>query len=367
MKRTAANTNATPQDVQTILNDVRWNAVLHRDRKADGTFVYSVRSTGVFCRPGCSSRTPRPENVRFHANSDEAIRAGFRPCQRCKPTQNSAPSTEAIATVCRSIETAIAAGDSIPQLDTLAQQAGLSKFHLHRMFRASTGLTPKQYANACRAKQLQKSLKGSATVTDIIYETGFNSSSRFYHATANTLGMTPTQFRKGAQNTLITYAIGPSSLGMVLVARSSRGVCAILMGDNEEALRNDLHERFPHAELTPADANFADTLETIVALTEQPRSTHLNLPLDIRGTAFQQRVWQALQQIPAGQTASYTDIAQRIGNPRSVRAVAQACASNALAVAIPCHRVVRSDGNLSGYRWGVERKKELLRREQLSN
>lgn len=366
MKRTAPKTINATNEAHATQSDARWQAVLHRDRSADGTFVYSVRSTGVFCRPGCSSRTPRPENVRFYANPDDAIRAGFRPCQRCKPDQRTAPADATIATICRAIETAVTAGDPIPQLDTLAQQAGLSKFHLHRIFRASAGLTPKQYANACRANQLQKNLKGSATVTDTIYETGFNSSSSFYNAAASTLGMTPTEFRKGAQNTAITYAIGPSSLGMVLVARSQRGICAILMGDSEEALRNDLHERFPNAELTPADANFANTLEAIVNLTEQPRSTHLNLPLDIRGTAFQQRVWQALQQIPAGQTARYADIAQRIGNPRSVRAVAQACANNALAVAIPCHRVVRSDGNLSGYRWGVERKKELLRREQLS-
>ena len=363
MKRIATNTN----DAQATQNDTRWQAVLHRDRNADGTFVYSVRSTGVFCRPGCSSRTPRPENVRFHATPDEAIRAGFRPCQRCKPEQRSDPSAASVSTVCRAIEEAIATGDPIPQLDMLAQQVGLSKFHLHRMFRASTGLTPKQYANACRSKQLQTNLKASETVTDSIYETGFNSSSRFYHAAANTLGMTPTQFRNGAQNTTITYAIGSSTLGMVLVARSERGICAILMGDSEETLRHDLQQRFPQATLTPADTDFAETLKTIVTLTEQPHSTHLNLPLDIRGTAFQQRVWQALQQIPAGQTASYADIAQRIGNPRSVRAVAQACANNALAVAIPCHRVVRSDGNLSGYRWGVERKKELLRREQLSH
>ncbi len=367
MKRNAANTNAAPQDTQSILNDARWNAILHRDRQADGQFVYSVRSTGIFCRPGCSSRTPRPENVRFHANPDEAIRAGFRPCQRCKPEQSSAPSAEVVSSVCRAIESAVTAGDPAPQLETLADKAGLSRFHLHRLFRAATGLTPRQYANACRAKQMLKQVKESATVTESIYETGFNSSSRFYHAAANTLGMTPSEFRKGAQNTAITYAIGPSSLGMLLVARSTRGICAILMGDSEETLRNNLQQRFPQATLVPADADFAETLEKIVTLTEQPRSTHINLPLDIRGTAFQQRVWQALQEIPAGETASYADIAQRIGNPRSVRAVAQACASNALAVAIPCHRVVKSDGALSGYRWGVERKKELLRREQVSH
>lgn len=363
MKRKPANTKASPES-QSILNDMRWDAVVRRDRQADGTFVYSVRSTGVFCRPGCSSRTPRPENVRFHANAQDAIRAGFRPCQRCKPDLKTTPSTEAIATVCRSIEQAVAAGDPAPPLETLAQQAGLSQFHLHRQFRAAIGLTPRQYANAMRSKQMLKHLKGSATVTESIYETGFSSSSRFYHAAANTLGMTPTQFRKGGQNTDITYAIGPSTLGLILVARSPRGICAILMGNDEETLLDDLQQRFPQASLAPGDTDFSETLEKIVALTEQPRSNRIDLPLDIRGTAFQQRVWQALQAIPAGETASYAEIAQRIGNPRSVRAVAQACASNALAVAIPCHRVLRSDGALSGYRWGVERKKELLRREQ---
>jgi len=364
MKRKAANTKAAPPEAQSILSDTRWDVIVRRDRNADGTFVYSVRSTGVFCRPGCSSRTPRPENVCFYANAQDAIRAGFRPCQRCRPDQNANPSAEAIATVCRAIENAVATGDSVPQLETLAQQVGLSQFHLHRQFRAATGLTPRQYANALRSKQMLKHLKGSATVTESIYETGFSSSSRFYHAAGNTLGMTPTQFRKGGQNTDIAYAIGSSTLGMILVARSPRGICAILMGDTEETLVDDLQQRFPQASLVPADADFAETLEKIVALTEQPRSNRIDLPLDIRGTAFQQRVWQALQAIPAGETASYAEIAQRIGNPRSVRAVAQACASNALAVAIPCHRVLRSDGALSGYRWGVERKKELLKREK---
>ncbi|MEG9432948.1 bifunctional DNA-binding transcriptional regulator/O6-methylguanine-DNA methyltransferase Ada [Terriglobus sp. ADX1] len=364
MKQKAANTKASSPEAQTVLSDTRWDAVVRRDRNADGAFVYSVRSTGIFCRPGCSSRTPRPENVRFYANAQDAIRAGFRPCQRCKPDQNANPSAEVIASACRAIENAVATGDSVPQLETLAQQAGLSQFHLHRQFRAATGLTPRQYANALRSKQMLKHLKGSATVTESIYETGFSSSSRFYHAAANTLGMTPTQFRKGGQNTDITYAIGSSTLGMILVARSPRGICAILMGDDEKTLVDDLQQRFPQASLVQGDTDFSETLEKIVALTEQPRSHRIDLPLDIRGTAFQQRVWQALQAIPAGETASYAEIAQRIGNPRSVRAVAQACASNALAVAIPCHRVLRSDGALSGYRWGVDRKKELLRREQ---
>jgi AraC family transcriptional regulator of adaptative response/methylated-DNA-[protein]-cysteine methyltransferase len=366
MKRKAANTKASPES-QSILNDVRWDAVVRRDRQADGTFVYSVRSTGVFCRPGCSSRTPRPENVGFHANAQDAIRAGFRPCQRCRPEQSSNPYAESVAAVCRAIESAIAAGDPVPHLETLAAQVGLSQFHLHRQFRAATGLTPRQYANACRSKQMLKHLKGGSTVTESIYETGFSSSSRFYHAAANTLGMTPTEFRKGGQNTAITYAIGSSSMGMILVARSTRGICAILMGDTEETLLVDLQQRFPQALLVPGDADFSETLEKVVAWTEQPRNSHIDLPLDIRGTAFQQRVWQALQAIPVGETASYAEIAQRIGNPGSVRAVAQACASNALAMAIPCHRVLRSDGALSGYRWGVERKKELLRREQTSN
>ncbi len=344
--------------------DPRWAAVAARSAAADGSFWYSVQTTGVYCRPSCAARAPRPENVRFHDSCADAEAAGFRPCQRCKPRQPTALSHHAalVTEACRIIEGA--AGGEAPTLDALAAQMGLSPSHLHRIFKQSTGLTPKAYAAAQRAQRLRNALDNAptASVTDAIYSAGYQSSSRFYEQSAQVLGMTPSRYRAGGAAQDIRFAIGQCSLGAILVAQSDRGICAILLGDDADALVRDLQDRFAQAQLIGGDTAFEALVAQVVAFVEAP-GLGLNLPLDVRGTAFQQRVWQALQAIPAGQTASYAEVAQRIGAPTAVRAVAQACAANALAVAIPCHRVVKSDGALSGYRWGVERKRALLTRE----
>lgn len=264
-----------------------------------------------------------------------------------------------VARACRRIE----AAEQPPSLDDLAAQAGLSPFHFHRVFKAATGLTPKAYAQAQRAAAVRAGLaRGDSSVTEAIFDAGFNANSRFYENADAMLGMKPAQYRAGGLDARIEFAIGQCSLGAILVARSGRGVCAISLGDDPEALLRELQDRFPRAELVGGDADFERLVARVVGFIEQP-NIGIDLPLDVRGTAFQQRVWDALRKIPVGKTASYAEIAQRIGAPKSVRAVAQACASNTLAVAIPCHRVVRSDGALSGYRWGVERKRELLERE----
>ncbi|MGQ0812608.1 MAG: bifunctional DNA-binding transcriptional regulator/O6-methylguanine-DNA methyltransferase Ada [Nitrospiraceae bacterium] len=338
----------------------RWAAVMARDQKTDGTFYYSVRTTGVYCRPSCAARLPKPEHVRFHATCTDAERAGFRPCKRCKPDQPSLVERHAriVADTCRMIEQA----EDVPSLDELANRARMSPYHFHRIFKVVTGLTPKGYAAAYRAKRVRHELNRSRTVTEAIFEAGFNSSGRFYETSNKVLGMTPSTYRAGGVKTDIRFAVGECSLGSILVAASPRGVCAILLGDNPEALAHDLQDRFPRANLMGGEPAFERLVSRVVGFVEQP-ALGLDLPLDVRGTAFQRRVWQALQKIPAGSTASYTDIAHRIGSPKSVRAVAQACGNNVLAVAIPCHRVVRTDGDLSGYRWGVDRKRALLERE----
>lgn len=346
----AANTIADP----------RWAAVVAHDAVADGQFFYSVSTTGVYCRPSCGARTPRPEHVRFFPTTAAAEHAGFRPCKRCKPDQ--APLAEVhaalIAGLCRHIEHA----EPAPGLEQLARMAQMSASHLHRVFKAVTGLTPKAYATAHRARKMRGELEHSGTVTEAIYQAGYGSSSRFYEESNGRLGMTPKNYRTGGANTVIRFAVGECSLGSILVAASARGVCAILMGDDPDALARDLQDRFPKADLIGGNTEFEEWVATVVGFVESPK-LGLELPLDVRGTAFQQRVWKALTEIPPGTTASYTEIARRIGSPTSVRAVARACAANALAVAIPCHRVVRTDGALSGYRWGVERKRALLERE----
>ena len=344
--------------------DPRWAAVATRSAAADGSFWYSVQSTGVYCRPNCAARSPRPENVRFHASCDEAEAAGFRPCQRCKPRQTTALAHHAalVTETCRLIES-MQDGVALT-LDALAARVGMSASHLHRIFKQATGLTPKAYAAAHRAQRLRSALEGqpTASVTEAIYGAGYQSSSRFYEQSAQVLGMTPSHYRAGGAAQDIRFAIGQCSLGAILVAQSDRGICAILLGDDPEALLRELQDRFAQARLIGGDPAFEALVAQVVAFVEAP-GLGLNLPLDVRGTAFQQRVWRVLQAIPAGQTASYAEVAQRIGSPKAVRAVAQACAANGLAVAIPCHRVVKSDGALSGYRWGVERKRALLARE----
>jgi AraC family transcriptional regulator of adaptative response/methylated-DNA-[protein]-cysteine methyltransferase len=341
-------------------DETKWAAVVHRDTRADGVFYYSVRTTGVYCRPSCASRLARRENVRFHATTGAAEEAGFRPCKRCRPNEEplAVRQAQAIARACRLIEES----EETPDLGAVAAAVSMSRFHFQRVFRNITGLTPKAYALAHRASRVREQLKRSPTVTDAIYEAGFNSSGRFYASTDRMLGMKPTDFREGGANTVIRFALGETSLGSVLVAASDKGVCAILFGDDPKALAEDLQGRFPKARLVGGDHRFEKWVARVVGFVEAPR-LGLDLPLDIRGTVFQQRVWRALQEIPIGSTASYAEVAKKVGAPGSARAVAQACAANRLAVAIPCHRVVRNDGGLSGYRWGVERKRALLARE----
>ena len=339
----------------------RLDAVRRRDPASDGAFVFSVRTTGVYCRPTCPARPALASNIAFHAGPAEAEAAGFRACRRCRP-EGASPAAEARATVaaaCRRIERA----ESPPSLATLATAAGLSAFHFHRLFKATTGVTPRAYAAACRAERLRQGLAHGGGVTAAGYEAGFNASSRLYAATPGRLGMTPGRFRAGGAGERVTAAVAPCSLGRVLVAGTARGLCAILLGDDDDTLLGDLRGRFPRAEIVEGDPGFASTVAAAVALVEAPARPSPDLPLDIRGTAFQQRVWAALRAIPPGTTASYTDVAARLGQPAAVRAVAGACAANPLAVAIPCHRVVGRNGNLSGYRWGLERKRALLRQE----
>ncbi|CAJ0711866.1 Bifunctional transcriptional activator/DNA repair enzyme Ada [Ralstonia edaphis] len=357
-------TSARPvPDTTLVEHDPRWARVLARDASADGQFVYAVKTTGVYCQPSSASRLPRPENVEFFDTPADAEAAGYRPSRRAGPDQTTVRAQQAalVAQACRHIE----AADTPPTLDALAQEAGLSPYHFHRLFKSVTGLTPKAYADAHRARKLRAQLGRGSTVTEAIYDAGFNASSRFYEASDNVLGMTASRYRAGGVQTTIRFAVGECSLGSILVAQSDRGICAILMGDDPDALARDLQDTFPKAELIGGDAGFEDLVAKVVGFVEAP-SIGLDLPLDVRGTAFQERVWQALREVPPGSTTSYTEIAARIGAPQAVRAVAQACAANHIAVAIPCHRVIRRDGNTSGYRWGVERKLALLERESQS-
>jgi AraC family transcriptional regulator of adaptative response/methylated-DNA-[protein]-cysteine methyltransferase len=342
-------------------DEARWDAVQRRDRAADGAFYYSVRTTGVYCRPSCASRLARRENVAFHASPAAAEKAGFRACKRCRPNGPALDERRAAAAAkaCRLIERS----EEMPSLDALAKAAGMSRFHFHRVFKAATGVTPKAYADAHRAQRVRDALTSRGSVTEAIYSAGFNSSGRFYAASTDMLGMTPRDFRAGGSGADIRFAVGQCSLGAILVAATPKGICAISFGDDPDALVRDLQDRFPKARLIGGDKEFEKLVAQVVGLVEGP-GARFDLPLDVRGTAFQQRVWQALRKIPAGATATYTDIAKRIGRPKAVRAVAAACAGNPVAVAIPCHRVVRLDGDLAGYRWGVARKRALLAREQ---
>ncbi len=341
-----------------VTADPRWKTVVAR---AEGSFFYSVRTTGVYCRPSCASRPAKPQNVAFHATREEAERAGFRPCKRCKPDQAPLAERQAaqVAELCRAIERS----EEVPTLAQLARLAGWSTFHTHRLFKEHTGLTPKAYAAAHRARRVRDGLRDKdKSVTEAIFAAGYNSSGRFYEESKQLLGMKPRAYRAGGADEEIRFALGLCSLGSILVAATRRGACAILLGDDPEALVHDLERRFPRSQLLGADAGFEALVAKVVGLVERP-NVAVKLPLDIRGTAFQQRVWQALRALPAGTTASYAELARTLGAPRAVRAVAQACAANSLAVAIPCHRVVRTDGSLSGYRWGVDRKRALLQRE----
>lgn len=345
---------------QYTTDAARWSALSARDRAADGYFYYGVRTTGVYCRPSCGARRARPENVRFFDGIEAARQAGLRPCKRCRPDAVLRPDRQAalIAQACRNIESA----EQMPTLASLAQEAQLSRFHFHRLFKRQVGLTPRQYMHAVRAQRVRDGLQRAESITGAIFEAGYGSSSRFYERSGHSLGMVPSVYRRGAAGELIRFAIGDCSLGKILVAATARGVCAILLGDDANALLRDLQRRFGKAQIAAGGAEFQDSVARVATLVEQPMRG-LELPLDVRGTAFQHRVWEALRSVPPGSTVSYAEIARRIGQPRCVRAVGQAVAANPLAVAIPCHRVVASDGSLSGYRWGQARKRQLLARE----
>ncbi|WP_445401290.1 bifunctional DNA-binding transcriptional regulator/O6-methylguanine-DNA methyltransferase Ada [Zobellella sp. An-6] len=352
-------TRCHAESAEDITQDPRWAAMQARDPAADGRFCYGVITTGVYCRPTCPSRRARPEHVRFYDSAAAAEAAGFRPCRRCRPEQAAPAGVQAqVTALCRYIEQA----DRIPTLAELAAYARLSPWYLQRLFKAGTGLSPRAYAQACRAERVRRALTQESSVTEAIFEAGYGAGSRFYEEADQLLGMPPGRYRAGGAGAEIRFAIGQCSLGAILVAMSDKGICAILLGDDAEALLRELQDRFSAARLIGGDGDFEQKVALVVGFVESP-GQELDLPLDIRGTVFQQKVWQALRQIPAGETISYTELARRIGQPRAVRAVAGACAANALAVAIPCHRVVRSDGGLSGYRWGIARKRQLLARE----
>ncbi|MGM4909420.1 bifunctional DNA-binding transcriptional regulator/O6-methylguanine-DNA methyltransferase Ada [Rhizobium sp. 768_B6_N1_8] len=353
-------TTAHKAAILSVADDPRWARIVERDKTADGHLWYSVSTTGVYCRPSCPSRIANPRNVQFHDSIESARATGFRPCQRCNPERPSLEYENAtlVAKACRIIEES----EEEPSLEELADRVGRSPSYFHRVFKAVTGLTPKNYASAHRAEKVREGLASGNTVTEAMYDAGFNSSGRFYEKSTGMLGMTPSQYRAGGVNEEIKFAVGQTSLGAILVASSKKGVVSILLGDDPDKLVHDLQDRFPKARLVGANRDYEALVARVVGFVEKP-GVGLDLPLDVRGTAFQQRVWQALREIPVGETISYAEIAQRIGSPQAVRAVAGACAANKLAVAIPCHRVIRNDGALSGYAWGVERKRALIDRE----
>ncbi|MEN3929846.1 bifunctional DNA-binding transcriptional regulator/O6-methylguanine-DNA methyltransferase Ada [Microvirga sp. W0021] len=343
------------------INTIRWQALQNKDRQADGTFIYAVKTTGIYCRPSCPSKLPKAENVTFFDSWQEAEQAGYRACMRCKPNQESVAERNGrlVAKACRLLEES--AGDL--KLDDLAAAVGLSPYFFHKQFRQITGVTPKEYSTQIRMKIMQENLsENKSRITDAIYDAGYGSSSRFYEKSDSALGMTPTEFRKGGKDKQIFFALAECSLGSVLVAQSQKGIVSIALGDDPDALLQELQDRFPQAELIGDNKDFDQVVASVIGMIERP-GTSLSLPLDIRGTAFQKRVWSALQKIPPGTTFSYSQLAEAIGQPSASRAVARACAQNTLAIAVPCHRVVRQNGDISGYRWGVERKREILTRE----
>jgi len=338
-----------------------WATVCRRDPAAETAFFYSVASTGIYCRPTCPSRRPRRDNVAFHVSRQAAEAAGFRPCKRCRPDQPSRAQREAalVTESCRWLESA----EEPPTLNELAARAGLSPYHFHRLFKRVVGVTPYRYARAQRTRRLTEELRGSGTVTEALYQAGYNASSRCYEEAGRMLGMTPGRYRAGGEGLEIFHAVRPCSLGQVLVAVTERGICNVQFGDSAPALREALRWQFPKAQLTEARERFQDWVDGVLQAIEAPTRASA-LPLDIRGSAFQLQVWEALRRIPTGSTASYAEIARCIGRCTATRAVARACASNPLAVLIPCHRVVRSDGATGGYRWGEARKQALLARER---
>jgi AraC family transcriptional regulator of adaptative response/methylated-DNA-[protein]-cysteine methyltransferase len=342
--------------------DQQWQAVLARDMEADGAFVYAVSSTGIYCRPTCPSRRPKRENVAFFPLPEAAEQAGFRACRRCHPEQVAVrdPQVELVQRVCRAIA---ANPEEPPTLASLSMEVHLSPFHLQRTFKRVMGITPRQYADACRVGRLKDELRKGEAVTSALYGAGYGSASRLYESAPAHLGMTPAVYRRGGMGMRIHYTVVPCPLGLLLVAATERGICAINLGDTDDTLAAGLQREYPAAEIT-RDASGLDAAVEAIIRHLHGQEPHLDLPIDVQATAFQWRVWEALRAIPYGSTRSYSAIARAIGQPTAARAVAQACANNRVALAIPCHRVVRENGDLGGYRWGVERKRALLTQEQ---
>lgn len=337
-----------------------FRAVVECDGSFDGEFFYSVLTTGVFCKPSCRSRRPRRENVRFHLTAEEAKRAGYRPCKRCQPEEAvlHGKNSVQVTALCRLME----GSEGSPSMESMARRVGVSPSHAHRTFKDETGVTPGNYLAALRRQKIQKDLPVAESVTEAIYSAGYGSPARFYAASRSVLGMNARAYRNRGEGETIRFALAACSLGALLVAASELGVCAILLGDEPSELVEDLARRFSKANLEAGVCDFDEWVAVVVGLVDQP-SCKVDLPLDIRGTVFQQRVWEALRRIPPGKTMTYSEVARELGDPKAARAVASACAKNPLAVAVPCHRVVRRGGALSGYRWGVERKRQLLERE----
>jgi AraC family transcriptional regulator of adaptative response/methylated-DNA-[protein]-cysteine methyltransferase len=347
-----------------LRDEERWNAVLVRDVRLDGVFVYAVRSTGIYCRPSCPARRPAREQVLFFDVPDAAEQAGFRACRRCRPREDDrrAAQAELVQRACRWIESS---SDGPPSLAVLGAQLGISPYHLHRVFTRLVGITPRQYADACRLERLKAQLREGEDVTTALYEAGYSSSARVYERSAEQFGMTPGTYGRGGRGMSIRYTIADCPLGRLLVGATEKGICAVSLGDDDTALAAWLAAEYPAAEIRPDTGRLGQWVGALVSHLSG-REPHLGLPVDVRATAFQRQVWEALGAIPAGSTRTYRQIAQAIGRPTAARAVARACATNPVAVVIPCHRVVRGDGGLGGYRWGLERKRALLDREQPS-
>ncbi len=344
-------------------DDPRWSAVVARDSEHDGEFVFAVASTGVYCRPSCPARRPRRENVQFFTRPEHAEKAGFRACLRCRPRALSGnPQSDFAKEICRYIEQHL---DEPMTLELLGKVFHQSPFHLQRRFKSAIGITPREYADSCRLRLLKRNLQSGDSVTRAIYDAGYGSSSRLYEKTASQLGMTPDKYRRGAIAATVRYACADSPLGRMLIAATDRGICSIQFARSDAELIEGLKREFPFAARKPDDRGLQTLISSVLGKMAG-REPNAALPLDIRATAFQRRVWTHLQSIPFGQTQSYSQVAKAIGQPTASRAVARACATNPVAVAIPCHRVVREDGNISGYRWGVDKKKKLLNMEQIS-
>ncbi len=348
----------TPMTWPIATDEQRWDAVVHRVKRDQPDFLYAVKTTGIFCRPSCPSRLPNRENVVFFRGVEEAERAGFRACKRCRPGDAEPPQSSCVAAVVRACEW-IDRASRPPSLRELAWVVGLSPDHLHRVFKRTVGVTPKAYADSVRVRRFREGLARNGTVTGAIHGSGYGSSGRCYEVAGDTLGMTPTEFKKGGAGRSIRFAVAESHLGWVLVAATDRGVCLIEFAAAPDALRSSLSSRFPNAEIAKEDADFQGWVAEIIRGIETP-TLGFTIPLDIQGTAFQRQVWEALRAIPLGKTATYTEVAQTIGKPSAARAVAGACAANQLGVVIPCHRVIRQGGDLGGYRWGSDRKRKLL-------